>query len=746
MTTEPTAKRSQPDDKPESTEFAEEACAAASSTNSDQGGRQRGQRKARKSKRQRKAEQAPRERLNFEVAKENELFQRVYSGNGVIPQEEQEAFFAILRDSLPTAFRITMTCKFAPVLRRQLAQFTDTLAGQTVDNKQRDGPRQMSWGPDLWHYEVPPPVLKKHRQEPVHSFHRWLVNQSETGTVSRQELVSMIPPLLLDVRSDHLVLDMCAAPGSKSKQIVELMMRDAIDKSEFPIATGCLIANDSDRYRCTTLVGALKTLNSPNWIVTQHAAQYFPIFKPPRDAASSSTASFLQFDRVLADVPCSGDGTLRKNPDLWSKWNPRLPLGQHMLQINIAMRGVALLKEGGRMVYSTCSLNPVEDEAVVCELLRRTKGALRLVDCSASLPNLRRRQGIRTWKLLDESTMEFFDEYSAYGQQEREVSPKKPIPESAFPPTVEEADSFHIERCLRIFPHDQNTGGFFVAVLEKIAPFSDLVTASTTASAPDASNTTAAAAASSSSSSSPSAASSSESAGAVEADGQEEEEQEDDTAAADSEGTTTQLSAAGWQTKKRGIEEPYIPFVSLPSFADIKQTLMDFYGLGEDFPWLRLVVRSVDNPRNVTLVSPGAEQLLRADRRGIMRIINTGLLVFSYVNNFCKLENIHYRINADGAEVIAFYQTKRHLVVPYEEFRAIVLYEKSEYPFESLSAETRAALAAFTVGPVTLRVTAPEDIVDPACPPISVGAWRGSGTVRLMVDQVLKQNLVYAFK
>ncbi|CAN0237249.1 unnamed protein product, partial [Hapterophycus canaliculatus] len=87
------------------------------------------------------------------------------------------------------------------------------------------------------------------------------------------------------------------------------------------------------------------------------------------------------FDRVLADVPCSGDGTLRKQPSIWRTWTVAGGLGLHPLQLLITLRGAAMLKIGGKMVYSTCSLNPIEDEAVVAEVLRRCGGNLELEDC-----------------------------------------------------------------------------------------------------------------------------------------------------------------------------------------------------------------------------------------------------------------------------------------------------------------------------------------------------------------------------
>ena len=107
--------------------------------------------------------------------------------------------------------------------------------------------------------------------------------------------------------------------------------------------------------------------------MTNHQAQKFPLLYPDskRDPSAKSTKPY-RFDRILADVPCSGDGTLRKSPDLWKKWSPASGVDLHSLQLEIAAHAARLLKVGGRLVYSTCSLNPLEDEAVVAALLRRS--------------------------------------------------------------------------------------------------------------------------------------------------------------------------------------------------------------------------------------------------------------------------------------------------------------------------------------------------------------------------------------
>lgn len=85
-----------------------------------------------------------------------------------------------------------------------------------------------------------------------------------------------------------------------------------------------MIANDVDVQRCNLLIHQTKRMCSANLIVTNHEAQHFPSCSLMKGSAEISGEGqgkhALQFDRVLCDVPCSGDGTLRKAPDIWRKW------------------------------------------------------------------------------------------------------------------------------------------------------------------------------------------------------------------------------------------------------------------------------------------------------------------------------------------------------------------------------------------------------------------------------------------
>ena len=131
----------------------------------------------------------------------------------------------------------------------------------------------------------------KLRKSPLFSdLHSYLVEMTQAGVISRLEAVSMIPPLFLDVHPDHLVLDLCAAPGSKTQQILEMLK------------SGVIVANDANPQRALMLVNQTSHAPTTKLVVTSYLAQQFPV---PKTAGKT-----VQFDRILCDVPCSGDGTL----------------------------------------------------------------------------------------------------------------------------------------------------------------------------------------------------------------------------------------------------------------------------------------------------------------------------------------------------------------------------------------------------------------------------------------------------
>ena len=235
------------------------------------------------------------------------------------------------------------------------------------------------------------------RNESLQPLHAFLKIHTDCGHITRQETVSMIPPVVLNAKEGMSVLDMCAAPGSKTCQLLEVV-GGFTSKTEFE-PQGYVVANDADPKRAYMLVNQLKRMNSPSVYVTSCDGQYFPILD---DKSVRGTEKEGMFDRVLCDVPCSGDGTVRKNPGIWKNWNQLGSLALHPLQLSIALRGARLTHVGGYMVYSTCSMNPMENESVVAELLRITDGSLVLEDPRERMEGLVARPGWSTWRVLRE--------------------------------------------------------------------------------------------------------------------------------------------------------------------------------------------------------------------------------------------------------------------------------------------------------------------------------------------------------
>ncbi|KAL2635588.1 hypothetical protein R1flu_007067 [Riccia fluitans] len=459
---------------------------------------------------------------------ESQAYEKYYKKQGVVPEEEWDLFIETLKKPLPTCFRINGSGQFAQDIRDQMQHdFFDYLKeGIEVDGQMLEPIKQLEWYPGQLAWTLNFSRMELRKEPILERIHEFLKQENEIGSITRQEAVSMLPPLFLKVEPHHRVLDMCAAPGSKTFQFLEMIHKD--DKPGcFP--DGLVIANDLDVQRCHLLIHQTKRMCSPNILVTNHEAQHFPgLKKKGREYAAELKSADretgdaveeemgLLFDRVLCDVPCSGDGTIRKAPDIWKKWHCGLGNGIHPLQVQIAMRGVALLKVGGRLVYSTCSLNPVEDEAVVGEILRQAGGSLELLDVSSEMPGLKYRPGLKSWLVRDKrkwltSASEvnrhragaivpsMFPSGKAWDQPEAgsadsdpEVGSRRVAEEADTEdgkekdngkeedeaeeveeevPLEREVSSLPLERCMRILPHDQNSGGFFIAVFQKVAPF-----------------------------------------------------------------------------------------------------------------------------------------------------------------------------------------------------------------------------------------------------------------------------------
>jgi len=261
----------------------------------------------------------------------------------------------------------------------------------------------------------------------------------ETGRITRQEAASMLPVRLLTAQQESLALDMCAAPGSKTTQLGERLHPD-----------GVVVANEPVSGRLNMLVSNKSRLGLANIVVTQHDGRHFGRLPPPG------------FDAVIADVPCTGTATTRKNRDVWWDWTPKEGRKMFKMQVDITARGASLLVPGGHLVYSTCSLDPVENEAVVAEILRRCP-YLELVPLE--LDGIILHQGLTSWPILDESgtpvapqeadSLPFFTP--------AHLGPNERMALGIGDNEQEQAIAAQLPLCLRLWHEENDTGGFFVA-------------------------------------------------------------------------------------------------------------------------------------------------------------------------------------------------------------------------------------------------------------------------------------------
>ena len=224
------------------------------------------------------------------------------------------------------------------------------------------------------------------------------------GAFYIQAVAPMLAVEVLAPRPGERVLDLCAAPGGKTTQIAARMQN-----------SGLLIANDIQQKRIPALVGNLERCGIGNCVLTKAPgamlARYFHNF----------------FDRVLLDAPCSGDGIVRKDQNMLNYWSPQDAERLAQQQTGLLRAAYHMLRPGGTLVYSTCSLSQEENARVVLGLLRRfgEEVEIRSVD------------GVESPPLPPDLAAQFPDDFS---------------------------------RCVRVWPHRHDTEGAFIAHFSKRAP------------------------------------------------------------------------------------------------------------------------------------------------------------------------------------------------------------------------------------------------------------------------------------
>lgn len=252
------------------------------------------------------------------------------------------------------------------------------------------------------------------------------------GLISIQDEASQVVPLLLDVRPGDRVLDLCAAPGGKTPPLAR-----AVEPG------GLVVAADRHAHRLRAMRGQFERLRLENvQIVELDAERPLPFAE--------------KFDRILVDAPCSGTGTLARHPEIRWRLRPEQLIEFHRLQVAILSSALAVLAPGGRLVYSTCSLEPEENELVIREVLCESPG----VTAPAAISQSSATSSSPTGAIADAS---------GHQREVALVTPDNTIATLTphLTPNVVPASFFGPDGFFRTIPGIQPTDGFFGAILEK---------------------------------------------------------------------------------------------------------------------------------------------------------------------------------------------------------------------------------------------------------------------------------------
>ena len=198
----------------------------------------------------------------------------------------------------------------------------------------------------------------------------------ERGYIYLQSLSSMVPPLVLSPKQGEKVLDLTAAPGSKTTQMAAMMQNK-----------GEILANELDKIRCERL----------QYNVTAQGASIVTV---NNDYGERIGAKYPEtFDRVLLDTPCSGEGRfIASDAKTYRNWSERKVAELVKIQRKLLRNSYEALKLNGIMVYSTCTLNLAENEQILEWALEQFD--LKLLDISIELREVEKGQTLNTQKAI----------------------------------------------------------------------------------------------------------------------------------------------------------------------------------------------------------------------------------------------------------------------------------------------------------------------------------------------------------
>lgn len=259
-----------------------------------------------------------------------------------------EGFFAALESGLPKTFRVN-SLKSTTI---EIVEYAQSQGWQL---------KALPWYPEAF------TIDREDRSVPLgHTLPHF------TGRLYIQEASSMVPPAVLDPQPGERVLDLAAAPGSKTTQLAAMMDNQ-----------GLLVANDSSATRIKALTANLERIGTLNTVVTNVSGHRL------------GRLVSAYFDKVLLDAPCTAEGTIAKNPELTARWSENAVIKLSTLQGKLLLGAWEAVKPGGVLVYSTCTFAPEENEGVLSSFLKlHPEATIEPFD----LPGLPAAPGITEWQ------------------------------------------------------------------------------------------------------------------------------------------------------------------------------------------------------------------------------------------------------------------------------------------------------------------------------------------------------------
>ena len=487
----------------------------------------------------------------------------------------------------------------------------------------------------------------------------------------------MLPVELLSISPTDRVFDMCASPGSKTLQILEILSQ----ASPILSSPGYCIASDLDDKRAAMLSHQTLKLAYPGYLILNEDSTIFP---------SSNI-----FNKIICDVPCSGDGTTRKNGVILKNWSNKFAIKLHAKQRDLLYKGFELLEKDGLLVYSTCSLNPIENEAVVHSALERYKDKIELLDLEdktlllgnggdggGRLPGW--SPGLTSWKIYSKiKKTEYW--FSSYHEVPKEY--RSGIEATMFPGSMTSL----LHRTRRVYHQAEDTGGFFIALFRKKCEFDKLEE--------------------------------------VFIDKMKiNEENKEETGEIDI------------KEEVKGSEDTIELGLKLKNFFNVidenlsvYQSISDFYGLNKEFHKellygveMNLGSKASFQPKRIVIVNKGLKQLL--EKNPLMKELNTisfGVNVFKYIRE--EKIDIRYRPLIESLHFFTpFLESRRKILVDIDSFKAFMCIKEPVKLDEMNINIDKTSLNEFSIGPFIVEYHEKDDVY-------SLILWKGIHHINLLM-------------